>query len=236
MSDERRGMALDLMLNQRLSVAQVARTLGTGIKKTTLYALRRSFIKTSRTERKMKGGSASRYTDQDAEVLCAIQDEHAEWTYPQLRTEWWSRTGKAAMRLSDGTINRMLKGGKFSTKQMTLVPIARNTSTNITARRLYALNAVQWMNRDVIYIDEAGFNLHLIRRRGRSRIGQRATVETVNSRGGNISICAAISPTLGVMHYKVRLGAFNSDEFVTFLRELVREAGTANTIISCCDG
>jgi len=119
---------------------------------------------------------------------------------------------------------------------MTLVPIARNTSTNITARRLYALNAVQWMNRDVIYIDEAGFNLHLIRRRGRSRIGQRATVETVNSRGGNISICAAISPTLGVMHYKVRLGAFNSDEFVTFLRELVREAGTANTIISCCDG
>ena len=218
MSDERRGMALELMLSQRMSVAQVARTLGSSVSKATLYSLRRSFLKTSRAERKRKGGSQAKYTVRDAEVLCTIQDEHHDWTYPQLRDEWRLRTGKAAMRLSDGTINRMLKGGKFSTKQLYHEPASRNTPANIEARRAYALSASTWLDSEVVYIDEAGFNLHLTRRRGRSRIGERATIETVNSRGGNISICAAISPTLGVLHYKIRLGAFNSEEFVAFLR------------------
>ena len=178
MSDEVRGMALDLMLNQRQSVAQVGRTLGNGVSKATLYSLRRSFIKTNATQRKKKGGSVARYTEQDAEVLRAIQDEHHEWTYPQLRTEWWTRTGKTAMRLSDGTVNRMLKEGRFSSKQLIPVPAARNTPANIEARRLYSMTAASWLMNQIVYIDEAGFNLHLIRRRGRSRIGQRATIGT----------------------------------------------------------
>ena len=223
MSDERRGMALELMLSQRMSVAQVTRTLGSSVSKATLYSLRRSFLKTSRAERKRKGGSQAKYTVRDAEVLCTIQDEHHDWTYPQLRDEWRLLTGKAAVRLSDGTINRMLKGGKFSTKQLYHEPASRNTPANIEARRAYALSASTWLDSEVVYIDEAGFNLHLTRRRGRSRIGERATIETVNSRGGNISICAAISPTLGVLQYKIRLGASNSEEFVAFLRETVRE-------------
>ena len=117
----------------------------------------------------------AKYTDQDAEVLCAIQDENADFTYTQLRDEWWRRTGKAAMRLSDGTINRMLTG-KFSTKQLYHEPEARNAASNIEARRTYSLRAMQWLDNEVVYIDEAGFNLHLTRRRGRSRIGKRATV------------------------------------------------------------
>ena len=48
-------MALELMLSQRMSVAQVARTLGSSVSKATLYSLRRSFLKTSRAERKRKG-------------------------------------------------------------------------------------------------------------------------------------------------------------------------------------
>ena len=164
-------MALDLMLNQRMSVVQVARTLGSGIKPTSLYSLRRSFVKTSRTARLKKGGSVGKYTNEDAAELCAIQDEHCLWTYAQLRAEWRIRTDKPTARLSDGTIYRILQGGKFSTKQVYLVPEGRNTPANIELRRTYAMAASQWMDRDVIYIDEAGFNLHVLRRRGRSRIG-----------------------------------------------------------------
>ena len=43
MSDERRGLAIDLLLNQRQSVTQVARTLGGDISKATLYSIRRIF-------------------------------------------------------------------------------------------------------------------------------------------------------------------------------------------------
>ena len=46
---------------------------------------------------------------------------------------------------------------------------------------------------ELIYIDEAGFNLSKTRRRGRNIIGQRAIVQVPGQRGGNISLCAAIS-------------------------------------------
>ena len=151
------------------------------------------------------------------------------WTYTQLRTEWRSRTGKVTLRLSDGTINCMLQHGRFSTKMVETVPAGRNTVDNIDKRRTYAITAAEWSDRSVVYIDEAGFNLHLVRRRGRSRIGTRVTIETANSRGSNISICAAISPTLGMLYYKIRLGAFNSEEYVKFLRELVDQRPVLQT-------
>ncbi len=41
--------------------------------------------------------------------------------------------------------------------------------------------------------DEAGFNLAKTRRRGRNVVGQRAVVNVPGQRGGNITLCAAIS-------------------------------------------
>lgn len=40
-----------------------------------------------------------------------------------------------------------------------------------------------------IYIDEAGFNLVTVRRRGRNIIGLRAIVNVLGQRGGNITLC-----------------------------------------------
>lgn len=55
---------------------------------------------------------------------------------------------------------------------------------------------------------------------GRSIIGQRATIETANSKGGNITVCAAMSPSYGLMHYKIIFGSFKSATFADFLNEL----------------
>ncbi|GAA6081714.1 uncharacterized protein LOC116052664, partial [Tachysurus ichikawai] len=44
-----------------------------------------------------------------------------------------------------------------------------------------------------IFVDEAGFNLCKVRRRGRNIIGQRATITVPGQRGANITMCAAIS-------------------------------------------
>ncbi len=46
---------------------------------------------------------------------------------------------------------------------------------------------------EFIFIDEAGFDLSKTRRRGRNVIGQRAIVHVPGQRGGNITLCAAIS-------------------------------------------
>jgi hypothetical protein len=68
-----------------------------------------------------------------------------------------------------------------------------------------------------------GFSLHRRRGRGRSLVGRRATITRANARGGNISVCAAISPTSGLIKYRVKVGGFNGDEYAQFLTELIRD-------------
>ena len=70
---------------------------------------------------------------------------------------------------------------------------------------------------EYIYIDEAAFNLNTRRRRGRNVIGQRATVDVpAGLRGGNITMCAAISRN-GVQAHNARLGPYNSERLIEFL-------------------
>ena len=45
----------------------------------------------------------------------------------------------------------------------------------------------------LIFVDEAGFNLDKTWRLGRNLIDQRAAVQVPGQRGGNISMCTAIS-------------------------------------------
>ena len=72
---------------------------------------------------------------------------------------------------------------------------------------------------EFIYIDEAGFNLSKTRRRGRNIIGQRAIVQVPGQRGGNISLCAAIS-IQGLLHHQAKLGPFNTEHIITILDAL----------------
>lgn len=69
---------------------------------------------------------------------------------------------------------------------------------------------------EYIFVDEAGFNLAKRRRRGRNIIGQRAIVEVPGQRGGNVTLCAAISNG-GVLHHHATLGPYNTDHLLTFL-------------------
>ena len=69
-----------------------------------------------------------------------------------------------------------------------------------------------------IYLDEAGFNLAKGRRCGRNLIGQRATIDVPGQRGGNITMCAAISEN-GVLTHIPRLGPYNT-HLLTFLDTL----------------
>lgn len=70
-----------------------------------------------------------------------------------------------------------------------------------------------------IFVDEVGFNLAKTRRRGRNIIGQRATVQVPGQRGGNISMCAAISED-GVIGRRPLLGSYNAAHLIEFLNEI----------------
>ncbi|KAJ8351661.1 hypothetical protein SKAU_G00231370 [Synaphobranchus kaupii] len=70
-----------------------------------------------------------------------------------------------------------------------------------------------------IYVDEAGFNLSKVRRRGKDIIGQRDTINVPGQRWGNITMCAAISRD-GVMPHIPTIGPYNSACLITFLDAL----------------
>ncbi len=72
---------------------------------------------------------------------------------------------------------------------------------------------------ELIYVDEAGFNLAKTRHRGRNVIGQRAVVNVPGQRGGNITLCAAIS-VQGVLHNHATLGPYNTGQIIAFLDAL----------------
>ncbi|XP_051569163.1 uncharacterized protein LOC127449653 [Myxocyprinus asiaticus] len=75
---------------------------------------------------------------------------------------------------------------------------------------------------EIIFFDEAGFNLTK-RRRGRKMIGHRTIVNVLGQRGGNVTICTAISQR-GVLHRHAILGPYNTMLLLGFpdgLRECV---------------
>ena len=63
---------------------------------------------------------------------------------------------------------------------------------------------------EFIFIDQAGFNLAKIIRRGKNVIGHRAIIDVPGQCGGNITLCAAISNTHGVLHSHANLEPYNT--------------------------
>ncbi len=89
---------------------------------------------------------------------------------------------------------------------------------------------------EFIYIDEAGFNLTRTRRRGRNIIGHRAIVNVPGQRGGNITLCAAITQN-GVLHRHAHMGPYNTALILTFLDQLHNiTASNRSYAIHCCLG
>lgn len=186
----------------------------------TVYDVCRVFRKENRMEKKPKGGSNRKFDETERKILCEIQDENATYTMNQIRQKFKERTGKEIK--SNGTVCNVLKENKYTTKQVSTEPKARNTREAIRKRKEYVLEMSRIDRETLVYLDEWGCNLHTNRKRGRSRIGEKAIVSTATARGGNLSICAAISPVYGLLHYTTRFGAFNQTEFCTFLQDLFK--------------
>ncbi len=75
------------------------------------------------------------------------------------------------------------------------------------------------MGHEQFFVDKAGFKLTKTRRRGRNIIGHRAIINVPGQRGGNITMCAAISQN-GVVHHHATLGPYNTAHIITFLDTL----------------
>jgi transposase len=120
------------------------------------------------------------------------------------------------------TISKAITKIGFTVKLLRAIPISRNCPSTVLARVHYAqkfLAEAPIDHREIVWVDECGFNLHLRRKFGRARRGERASLAVANGRGQNISICAGMSEE-GFLYDDIRPGAFNGEHFCTFLSGL----------------
>ena len=102
-------------------------------------------------------------------------------------------------------------------------PAERNSADVKAARCAYANWRMQLGPRTkVIYVDETGYNLYIMRTRGRAAVGERAIRTVCGSKGANTSVIAAISDQHadGVIYYEIVKGGVNREKFVDFMQSL----------------
>jgi len=127
-----------------------------------------------------------------------------------------------SITVTQKTMSQALTKIGFTIKILRAIPISRNSPDVVVARRVYAqmfLSDAPPDRRNIVWVDETGFNLHLRRKYGRARKGDRASIVVSNSRGRNISVCAAMSED-GLLHELLRPGSFNAEHFCHYLEGL----------------
>ncbi|XP_048826950.1 uncharacterized protein LOC125704854 [Brienomyrus brachyistius] len=125
--------------------------------------------------------------------------------------------------ISITSISRTLAKHRVRMKTLCKVPFERNSERIKELRHQYVQRAMELeaneVPHEIIYVDEAGFNLAKRRRCGRNITGQRATVTVLGQRGANITMCAAISNNSALLH-KCQIGSYNTDRLLLFLEDL----------------
>ena len=67
-------------------------------------------------------------------------------------------TENLGVKLSQPTISRNIRKMKFTRKRLTLIPMERNTPERIDSRDIYASEILMIERKNLIFLDETGFN------------------------------------------------------------------------------
>jgi len=196
------------------------------IKRQTAYGIVRRAESREGTVALQRGGQRPcKIDDEMKEVLREIVIDHPAFTLHQINSELQRRLPDKP-QISRTTIADLLEACLIFTKNLETAPAERNSESTKQARQAYA----QWffnegVQKELIFIDEAGVNLHVKRTRGRAPNAQRA-VRTVNGRRGpNFTICFGVSNQRGLVHHIYFEGGMKAEKFVRFLEDVSRIVG-----------
>lgn len=126
------------------------------------------------------------------------------------------------MVASTSTIFRCLKSMNYTRKRLSLVPQERNTEKTLDARQLYSRQVDSIPDKNLIFLDETGFNLHLTKRYGYSPVNSKCYVTVPANKNTNISLLMAININ-GILSHKIKEGAFNGEDLLSFLENDLAE-------------
>src|SRR5271163_2301377 len=96
------------------------------------------------------------------------------------------------------------------------MPVERNSTRVIDLRRTYCNMVSEQPDKDILFLDETGFNLHTSINCGYSPIGQPAFISLPANRGRNLSLIVTISAH-GLISYTIYDGPVNGEMFTSYL-------------------
>ncbi|MEM6447757.1 MAG: IS630 family transposase [Cyanobacteria bacterium P01_D01_bin.123] len=148
-------------------------------------------------------------------LLRELLEAQNDATLEELRDRLHART---EVFVSVSTMHNTLKRMAISPSKKTLYPDAKASERVQRARVTYWETLRSLLAQDLIFIDESGVNLALMRVRARSAKGSRAHGSRPNHRGKNVSILGALSLNGVITSYNV-MGATNGLTFEAFISQ-----------------
>ncbi|KAK0151589.1 hypothetical protein N1851_007110 [Merluccius polli] len=224
-SDEIRATIIDHVINHGLSYREAAQRVQPVLRRSTVVSIVRTFQNENRVHRlPHAGGRRNIFSVQQEAAIVDMVVANNAIKLREIQTAVIADQGtfQNINSVSVSTINRVLKKNHLAMKQLYRVPFQRNSEMVKEARFQYVQRIMELEAEGphtFIFVDEAGFNLTKVRRRGRNIIGHRATVTVPGQRGANITMCAAISND-GVLCHIPTVGPYNTERLITFLDAL----------------
>lgn len=224
LSDATRRQIIDMWtidgkLSQQIVSTLASANISTTVK--TVQSVISLFHKTGRIASKHRHPPTRRYTAEEEKAVVDIQNADNNITYKELRDKWREKTG-SNKKLSNATIHRIFVDYKVTTKNLEHTPESRNSPRVKLLRKQYCQQAITWDRGMLIFIDETGYNLHIHRRRGRSSRGTPAVAPETDNPGSRLNVCAAVSPSHGLLYYRIHSGSWDKWEFRQFISELMK--------------
>ncbi|XP_041849898.1 uncharacterized protein LOC121645488 [Melanotaenia boesemani] len=225
-TDEMRATVIDHVIVHGMTMTEAGQRVQPNLSRFSVGTIIRAFREHNRVERlPFAGGRASRFTPAQEVLIVDMVRENNVIRLREIRERIIgdNLNFPTIDNVSLTTIDRVLKRQRVRMKQAYRVPFERNSGRikhllHQYVQRMFQLESMARPH-EFIFVDEAGFNLTKRRRRGRNIIGQRAFVDVPGQRGGNITLCAAMS-SRGLLHRHAELGAYNTERLLTFLGEL----------------
>ena len=166
------------------------------------------------------GGFRGRRMDEEmTNTAVAIVEEHPAMTLNQINHELRLRLPQKPS-IGRTTLSAALKSQLIVMKKLEDAPSQRNTDDTKRSRQQFAewmMNEGTLARGELVFIDETGFNLHCARTRGRAHRGERAVRVVNGRRGGNYTLCLAISNTRGLIFHTLQDRGMTAEKFIEFL-------------------
>lgn len=193
-----------------------------GVSRRSAYRIVRTFCSEDRRGPLRHAGGRTRVLlPEMIEFLLSIIGEKPTMTLMEMRRKLLSVFPELPATLSPTTISRALDGSLITLKLMRNVPTEWNSDEVKNERRDYATWYLQEGGlRETVFVDECGFNIWTSRTQGRSERGSRAVRIVCGSRGKNLTVCLAVSPRLGRVHFSFIEGGMTKELFMHFISEV----------------